>query len=207
MDAAVGDFFAKAAAFAPEQFNAYLHAELLPNFAKPDLPFLRNLDPMHQWSALHIACGQKDPRVVANLLQCPDVDVNQATRDFMHTPLHVAACCGAADVVRVLAQHNVRLNAKDTEGFTALHHAAAQGYRAVVEELLRGLSLKGQEAVAVEKDNYGNSPHEIAFQCANGKCAEIIGDFVNRFVPQGKRFTMLLMLGYGVCVFRSWWYG
>lgn len=186
MDVAVGELFAMASRCTAEDFDAYLHSTVVPRFAHADLPHLRVIDPQHRWSALHLACAQNNPRLVANLLRCPDVNVNQSTPQYLHTPLHIAASCGAADVIRVLAANHARLDAKDAEGFTALHHAAAQGYRAAVEELLRALGDHQVAQAAIQKDNFGNSAHEIAFQCANGKCAEVIGDFVNRFVPQGE---------------------
>ena len=52
------------------------------------------------------------------------------------SPLHVAAGKGHDRIVRILLQHNVDCEEKDSEGLTPLIHAVLGGHEAVVHSLL-----------------------------------------------------------------------
>lgn len=43
-------------------------------------------------------------------------------------PLHRAAAVGSAPLVQLLIKHKSPLNATDSSGYTALHHAVAEGH-------------------------------------------------------------------------------
>ena len=52
------------------------------------------------------------------------------------SPLHIAAQKGHERIVRVLLQHNIDCNEKDSDGLTPLIHATVGGYQDVVSSLL-----------------------------------------------------------------------
>ena len=52
-------------------------------------------------------------------------------------PIHRAASNGFTPMVELLIKHNSPLNATDVDGFTALHHAIAEGHGDTALALLR----------------------------------------------------------------------
>jgi hypothetical protein len=100
--------------------------------ADPSLVFLNNgsMTPLH-WAAYW---GKKD---VAAFLLTSKVEVN--AKNGGKTPLHEVADEGngdAAGVAKVLLANKADVNARDHEGWTPLHAAAAKGLADVVEVLL-----------------------------------------------------------------------
>ncbi len=86
-------------------------------------------------TALHWAASSGDPALAAALLTSgalPDA----GTRIGRHTPLHIAAKGGHAEVVRLLVAAKADLSAATTTGARPLHFAAASGSPETVSLLL-----------------------------------------------------------------------
>lgn len=102
-------------------------------------------------SALYVAIMKKSV-ALADFLLKNGTDVTTPDPDAL-TPLHFAADNGQAKIVTlILNQPGVDVDAADTQGATALFHAARQGYKDVVTALLAG----GANVNAV--DYYAQTP-------------------------------------------------
>jgi hypothetical protein len=86
------------------------------------------------------------------LLPCTQVDALAESE----TPLILCARKGLVDASRVLLDLNEDVDAKDLAGRTALHHAAENGYEAIIRLLLK----RGAKRSA--KDNHGAIPLQLA---------------------------------------------
>ncbi|KAH8199052.1 hypothetical protein TruAng_006790 [Truncatella angustata] len=106
------------------------------------------------WTPLMIAASVKDGEKLVSLLLGWGADVNQTTsknhieiarllfnnkppssarvRDKRgQYPLHRAAAVGSVPMINLLVKNKSPLNATDSTGYTALHHAVAEGAAAV----------------------------------------------------------------------------
>ena len=90
------------------------------------------------WSSLHLAVSGGHYKVVALLLQQPGIEVNLPHYIAGWTPLHIAAIFGACpDMVEILLkQPGININARDREGWTALHRAARYDHEEILRLLL-----------------------------------------------------------------------
>jgi hypothetical protein len=86
------------------------------------------------------------------LLPCTQIDALAQSE----TPLILCARKGLADASRVLLDLNEDVDAKDLAGRTALHHAAENGYEAIVRLLLK------RRANREAKDKRGFIPIQLA---------------------------------------------
>lgn len=87
-------------------------------------------------TVLHVALREhSNLPLVKMLVEEFGAPVNDNDRS-RHSPLHVAAHRGHADIVQYLAPKSSNINAKDIEGLTALNVAALRGHYSVVEALL-----------------------------------------------------------------------
>lgn len=75
------------------------------------------------YAALHWACINNAPKLVATLLKCK-ADKNIRTEPDKQTPLMKAAAYGSAAALEQLLRSRCDANAVDADGRTALHHAA-----------------------------------------------------------------------------------
>ncbi len=67
-------------------------------------------------TALHVACREDKPQVVAELLRHPGIDINQTGGPEATTSLHFACIFGHAKVVRELLKHpDIRVNQKQVQ--------------------------------------------------------------------------------------------
>mmetsp|Transcript_16132 Transcript_16132/g.47689 ORF Transcript_16132/g.47689 Transcript_16132/m.47689 type:complete len:325 (-) Transcript_16132:177-1151(-) len=88
-------------------------------------------------TALHLAVAQEDALdAVLVLLSSPETNVD-AVDMRMTTPLHWAAVCGATDLCKALFARGARLDVRDGNGMTALHHASEKGHVEAVKVLQR----------------------------------------------------------------------
>ena len=91
--------------------------------------------------ALTIALASGDPELATILLK-NGANANLKWNKKGLTHLMNAARNGHSDVVSVLIAHQARINDQDDLGNTALHYAAAQGFKEIVNELLRAGAIK-----------------------------------------------------------------
>lgn len=104
---------------------------------------------------LHLAAYFGDHTRTAFLLaQGADIE---AVATNNHTALHVATQCDQQAVMNVLLAHHANPNARDTSGFTPLHHAAQEGHYRAVHILAVGGGAN------VDARNYGG---ETPLHCA-----------------------------------------
>lgn len=71
-------------------------------------------------------------------------------------PLHTAAHCGYADIVKLLIEKQSGLDMTNPKGSTPLHLAASRGHVEVIDMLVRA------GARTHVKNKYGRNPHDIA---------------------------------------------
>ncbi len=67
-------------------------------------------------------------------LDRPDVNTKGG---FGNTPLKIAAVWGDIDAIELLVAAGARINERNEDGMTALHHAAAQNHPQAVKNSLR----------------------------------------------------------------------
>ena len=111
---------------------------------------------------LHWAAKQGHPKVVEAFLKA-GVDPDKKDKFLEYTALHFAAVNGGSvhvEVVRVLLKWKADPNAKDEDGDTPLHAAAAKGYAEIVTVLLSASNIDltiqnadGKTAKDVAKDD------------------------------------------------------
>ena len=104
---------------------------------------------------LHGVAGHRSVELVQMLLK-HGADVNAQFRST--TPLHTAVVYGDIEAVRVLLEHGANADAKDEEGRTPLHGAAAAEYRSV--ERVRLLLEHGADVNA--QTNHSSTPLHTA---------------------------------------------
>lgn len=87
-------------------------------------------------TALHIAAQSKNNEILQLLLEYK-ADPNIHEHDFNLTPLHRVAIHDNVEAIELLVQHNTLVGAVDKEGLTALHIAAFNKHRPVMDTLLK----------------------------------------------------------------------
>ena len=91
------------------------------------------------WTPLIAALAYKHSQVVTALLSCQNIGISTTT-DYGRTVLHWACWYGSSECVALLGKDRRMehmINAKDTNGDTALVLAVEQGYLACVEEMAK----------------------------------------------------------------------
>lgn len=88
------------------------------------------------WTPLHFAAFGGQPAIAEILIARGAAIDAVAKNHFANTPLLVAMLCGQSEVARTLLAHHADVNARMSEGFTALHEAAQNGDLASVKLLL-----------------------------------------------------------------------
>lgn len=112
------------------------------------------------WTALHLAAHYGHEAIVKMLL-AHGADPNaRSQNDLANTPIHAAAAGGSRslDALRTLLAHGADVNAAQHGGYTALHAAAQNGDRAMVDLLLSSgadptfRSTDGRDAASFARD-------------------------------------------------------
>ncbi|KAL3256804.1 hypothetical protein MRX96_017095 [Rhipicephalus microplus] len=130
------------------QEPSVLH-EQVEQYLRKDVPRL-----LERIQAIHRAVSEDDVRALETQLQSPDYAL---ARDHLGmTPLHRAVVLGRHDVVRLLVDRFPEtINARDREGRTALHYAAAASRRSGRADMYRLLLQNGSDPRI--RDNRGKS--------------------------------------------------
>ena len=81
------------------------------------------------------ACKNGNVEAIQQLIS-DGLDVNESLFG-KSAPLHVAAIAGKRRVVKLLLRSDAVVNAKDSEGLTALHHAAARANVGTARDLVK----------------------------------------------------------------------
>jgi serine/threonine-protein phosphatase 6 regulatory ankyrin repeat subunit B len=129
-----------------------------------------NIKAANGWTAVTLASAKGYETIVKRLLNAGS-DVNVADI-YGLTPLMRAVSGQKLEVVRILLdEKTLRINAKDDQGETALHYAAASGSMEMSHMLLN----RGANVVA--KDSAGRTPAKIAKVEGHPELAEFIEKF------------------------------
>jgi ankyrin repeat protein len=127
-----------------------------------------NLSSRNGWTALMVAVA-KGRGEVAQLLLTGGADVN-APDIYQWTPLIRAAHQGRLGLVELLLeQRAIDVNAQDDQGFTALHHAAANDYRHIAKSLI----VHGADVDC--RDQRGRTPQQVADLAGHVDLATLLG--------------------------------
>ena len=113
--------------------------------------------------ALHRAAEEGDIEAVKKHLAA-GANKNVRAGKWRDTPLHRAAFWGYTEVVELLINNEVDVNAKDKYGCTPLHDAAEYSHLEIAEMLIN----RAPDMNAL--DNNGDTP----FDLANGETADLI---------------------------------
>ncbi len=125
------------------------------------------------WSAdgftpLHLACffGQE---TAAQILLEHGADVAAVARNPMKVaPLHSAVAARSFPIVRALLEHGAPPNARQQQGWTAIHAAAQHGDRAMVELLL----AHGADPATTNDD--GTTPLQLANEKGHAEIVQLL---------------------------------
>ncbi len=147
-------------------------AATLGNLARLREVLDRDARQVNVWSAdgftpLHLACffGQEQS---ARLLLERGADPAAVAQNPMRVqPLHSAAAGRQLGIMRMLLERGAPVNARQHLGWTALHEAANQGNREMVETLLR----HGADPALGNDD--GKTPADIAAERRHAEIAEL----------------------------------
>ncbi len=113
--------------------------------------------------SLHRAAEEGDIEAVKEHLAA-GTDKNVRAGKWGDTPLHRAAFWGYTEIVELLINNEVDVNAKDDYGCTALHDAAEYSHLEITKMLIG----RGPDMNAL--DNNGDTPLDLA----SGKIADLL---------------------------------
>ena len=113
--------------------------------------------------SLHLAAEEGDIEAVKEHLAA-GTDKNVRAGKWGDTPLHRAAFWGYTEIVELLINNEVDVNAKDDYGCTPLHDAAEYSHLEITEMLIG----RGPDMNAL--DNNGDTPLDLA----SGKIASLL---------------------------------
>jgi len=140
------------------------------------------------YAALHWACINDSPKVVAALLKAK-ADRNKTTEPDGQTPLMKAAAYGSAACVEQLLRARADAAAQDADGRTALHHAAKNKATLCVQMLV------ASGAVSVDVVDHHNQKAIFYAAVAKSKpCVTAIAAATPNFsaTPDAQRVKLLL---------------
>lgn len=77
---------------------------------------------------MHFVASKNNIEVARQLLESKPAASTRVRDTRGQYPLHRAAAVGSVPMVNLLLENNSPLNATDIAGYTALHHAIAEGH-------------------------------------------------------------------------------
>ena len=101
-------------------------------------------------------------------INCTRQPLGSSEEDLM-TPLHMCAAWNLEETVLCLAKKGAKVNAKDVDGKTPLHHAIEAGHPGVIDTLLQQSSLD----ISI-RDKSGTTPFASAMTRKNNRAAKAI---------------------------------
>ncbi|XP_077373965.1 ankyrin repeat domain-containing protein 27 isoform X2 [Festucalex cinctus] len=113
------------------------------------------------------SCDLCDLRLAGKLNE-PSAVTASSRDERGYTPLHVAAVCGQAQLIDLLASKGAPVNASDDHTLTPLHLACRKGYQGVT------LLLLHYKADADARDNNGNTPLHLACMYGHDDCVKAL---------------------------------
>ncbi|MGQ3888500.1 ankyrin repeat domain-containing protein [Legionella sp. CNM-1927-20] len=125
--------------FAIESGNEAIVALLLNRGAK-----VNKIDSLG-YTLLHQALLSGNPRLIEEMLDDPDISINQKTNRNLRTPLHLACYIGNRDIVqKLISRPNIDFNALCSEGLTPLMVACRMNHSELIPLLIdkTDLSIK-----------------------------------------------------------------
>ena len=113
-------------------------------------------------TALHVACNRGNMVMVKELLEIPEIKVDQKDKHG-NTPVHAACVGGNKDVVESLIEHGADFKLKNVHEMLPLHVAVVENHLEVVEMILTNDRLvEHKEHFLQEKDKDGHSAFLLA---------------------------------------------
>ena len=106
--------------------------------------------------------------LLSNNALCSYINVNGSIHVAENTYLHFAALHNNVESAKALLNYGANINKKDSNGNTALHHAAISGHRNIVTLLL------GRKADPCIRNKQGRTPYDLAIQKKHTQIADLL---------------------------------
>ncbi|BFZ58925.1 Glycerophosphocholine phosphodiesterase [Savitreella phatthalungensis] len=116
---------------------------------------------------VHLAVKNRYPVTLGVLLNARNlqdhrnIELRKVTSNERNAPSALMLAVGAPELIRILLDAGLDINARNAEGETCLHHAARLGNLPSIEELLRERELQSADLLVTEK-TYGWTPLFVA---------------------------------------------
>lgn len=121
-------------------------------------------------TALHYACSKGHTEIVKALLQMEGINLNVQDHSGKSTPIIRAMITGKVDIVKILISARAKLNLKDFEGNTILHHAIVTENVELVVKLIQAGALE------TIKNANGLTPLDLASRFMRSSLEEELDD-------------------------------
>jgi len=145
---------------------------------REDLGFDINLV-WNDWTLLIWSIFQNRRELVKYLLTYPDIDVNLECFVWDNTALHESCFTNNIHFLKLLLGHkNINVNAQEYWGWTGLHIACLEGYKAHVKELLLDaridLSIRDKDGRTARDCAIRETHPEIANMLKRTECTSLL---------------------------------
>lgn len=121
-------------------------------------------------TALHLAAAKGNIEIVSTILEQGTALENDARDSDDATPMMLAASEGHLEVVHKLIKYGADPNLVDRLGWSALHHAAANGHSVLVSYLMN----KCKKSLIFARDSSGCSPLWLAANKADPETVRLL---------------------------------
>ncbi|XP_020623200.1 uncharacterized protein PB18E9.04c-like [Orbicella faveolata] len=114
----------------------------------------------------------KHNNIIELILSCEGVNVN-ATDEYGHTPVKIAAESGKCEAVRLLLNKTANITIADKTDNTTLHVAAKKGHKDVLELLLKTLG-NNNTGIIGKQNKDKDTPLHLAVTSKNPTCVALL---------------------------------